>query len=35
MAWVGLGELISGYVVGLPLMKLLKKYEKVIFRSKQ
>ena len=35
MAWVGLGELISCYVVGLPLMKLLKKYEKVIFRSKQ
>ena len=35
MAWVGLGELISCYVVGLPLMKLLKKYEKVIFRSEQ
>lgn len=27
--WVGLGELISCYVIGLPLMKLLKKYEHI------
>lgn len=27
--WVGLGELISCYVVGLPLMKLLKKYDHI------
>lgn len=32
MAWVGLGELISCYVIGYPLMKLLKKYESVIFQ---
>lgn len=25
--WVGLGELISCYAIGLPLMKLLKKYD--------
>lgn len=27
MAWVGLGQLISCYAIGLPLLKLLKKYE--------
>jgi len=34
MAWVGLGELISCYVIGLPLMKLLRKYESAIFKHR-
>lgn len=33
MAWVGLGELISCYLIGLPLMKLLRKYEGTIFKN--
>lgn len=33
MAWVALGELISCYAIGLPLMRFLKKYEKAIFQD--
>ena len=29
MGWVGLGELIACYVIGLPLLKFLKKYKHV------